>query len=410
MTKTADRKVVIVGAGQAALSCAAKLRQLAFFGSIIMCGDEPELPYQRPPLSKKYLTGEMSRERLLLRPADWYESNGIDVRIGAQVKAIERKQKNVSLSTGHRFDYDWLVLATGSRARSLPVAVTKGLEGVHTVRNLADIDRLALDVRRSKSVVILGGGYIGLEAASVLVKLGLAVKVVEAAPRILARVASAETSRLIAELHASHGVDIRVGVALQDIEGKHNRVSSVTLSDGTTLDCDMLVVGIGIVVNSELASNAGLKVENGIMVDEHCVSSDPCILAIGDCANFPHREGRLRLESVPHAIAHGDCAASTIVGSPQAYVAKPWFWSDQFDVKLQIAGLNTGYDQTVLRGPTSNGEVSVWYYRNQRLLAVDAMNSAAAYVVAKRLIESGQTVAAERVANVAESPKAWLAV
>jgi 3-phenylpropionate/trans-cinnamate dioxygenase ferredoxin reductase component len=410
MTEAASSRVVIVGAGQAALSCAAKLRQMGFTGSITLCGDEPELPYQRPPLSKKYLTGEMSRERLLLRPAEWFEKNAIEVHTGVKAEAIDRFRKQVSLSDSQMLDYDWLVLATGSRPRNLPVAVTKGLQGIHTVRSLADVDRLGSDMRQSKSVVILGGGYIGLEAASVLVKQGLAVTVVEAAPRILARVASAETARLIGELHASHGVDIRAGVALQEITGTNDRISSVILSDGTTLNCDMLVIGIGIVVNSELASASGLVVENGIVVDEHCVTSDASILAIGDCANFPHGEGRLRLESVPHAIAHGEHAASTIMASPTTYMAKPWFWSDQFDTKLQIAGLNTGYDQTVQRGPAANGEASVWYYRNQRLLAVDALNSPAAYVVAKRLIESGQSIAPDRVADSAENPKSWLAV
>ena len=194
MTEASASRVVIVGAGQAALSCAAKLRQLGFAGSITLCGDEPELPYQRPPLSKKYLTGEMSRERLLLRPTEWYENNAINVRTGVKVEAIDRIRKHVSLSSGHTLDYDWLVLATGSRPRSLPIALTRGLQGIHSVRSLADVDRLGSDMRQSKSAVILGGGYIGLEAASVLVKQGLAVTVVEAAPRILARVASARNS------------------------------------------------------------------------------------------------------------------------------------------------------------------------------------------------------------------------
>ncbi|MFO1123025.1 MAG: FAD/NAD(P)-binding oxidoreductase [Hyphomicrobiales bacterium] len=400
--------IVCVGAGQAALSCAAKLRALGHAGAITLVGDEPHLPYQRPPLSKKYLTGEMPLDRLLLRPPEWFEAQSITCLTGERVTGIDRAGHGVALASGRSVPYDRLVLATGCTPRHLPATVTRGLAGLHTVRNIADIDRMAPELRAGARAVVIGGGYIGLEAASVAVKRGVAVTILEAASRILERVACKETSAYFEALHRGHGVDILTGVKLDSFEGTGGRLSAALLADGRRFPCDLAIIGIGVTPNTQLAAEAGLAIDNGVAVDEFCRSSDPEIFAIGDCASFPYRGQRLRLESVPHAIAQGEAAAAVIAGQGQPYEAKPWFWSDQYDVKLQIAGLNLGYDQVVTRGPGAAGDYSVWYYRQGHLIAVDAANAATAYMVGKRLIESGKTVSPDRVADPASDMKSWL--
>lgn len=404
----ATEHVVCVGAGQAALSCAAKLRALGHMGPVTLIGDEPHLPYQRPPLSKKYLTGEMDAERLLLRPPEWFREQNVDCITGARVTAIDRAAKTVGLASGKSVSYDTLLLATGCRPRLLPDEMTKGLAGLYTVRNIADIDLMASEFREGVRAVVIGGGYIGLEAASVAAKRGMGVTVLEAAPRILERVACKETSEYFEALHTSHGVKFVTGARLAGFEGANGRVSAVILADGRRFDCDLAIVGIGVLPNMELAAAAGLDVNNGIVVDALCHTSDPAILAAGDCTSFPHRGGRLRLESVPHAIAHGEAAAAVIAGKGQPYVAKPWFWSDQYETKLQIAGLNQGYDHVVTRGPGAAGDYSVWYFKGETLLAVDAMNAATAYMVGKRLIDAEKSVPPARVASADEDMKAWL--
>ncbi len=408
MEKTASHRVVIVGAGQASLSCAAKLRALGFAGPITLIGDEPHLPYQRPPLSKKYLTGEMDAERLLLRPPEWFREQNVTCLTGERAASIDRAAKTVTLSSGQTFGYDSLLISTGCRPRMLPQAMTAGLSCIFTVRNIADIDLMACEFKPGARAVVIGGGYIGLEAASVAAKRGMSVTILEALPRILARVACPETADYFVSLHQGHGVDILTGAKLEALNGRDGRVSEAVLSDGRVLPCDLVIAGIGVVPNGEIAAAAGLAVDNGIVVDEYCRTTDVSILAAGDCTNFPHHGSRLRLESVPHAIAHGEAAALTIAGQPTPYVAKPWFWSDQYDIKLQIAGLNQGYDRVVTRGPGPSGDYSVWYFEGGKLLAVDAMNAAAAYMVGKRLIESGMTVSPERVADLSQDMKSWL--
>jgi 3-phenylpropionate/trans-cinnamate dioxygenase ferredoxin reductase subunit len=402
-------QIICIGAGQAALSCAAKLRALGCVAPIVLIGDEPHLPYQRPPLSKKYLTGEMERDRLLLRPPEWYAEQNVECRTGVKVIAINREAKTVSLSAGEALAYSALVIATGSTPRRLPASVTHDFKGLHVVRGIADIDVLAAEFRPGAHCLVVGGGYIGLEAASVAAKQGLKVTIIEAMGRILERVACKETADYFVKLHESHGVEILTGARLLDLEGHEGHVRGAVLADGRRIACDVVIAGIGIVPETALAEAAGLAIDNGIKVDEFCRSSDPSIYAVGDCANFPDHGGRLRLESVPNAIAMGENAACAIVGAPVPYVAKPWFWSDQYDVKLQIAGLNTGYDSVVTRGPGPQGDYSVWYYRASCLIAVDAMNAAAHYMVGKRLIESGQSVAPEKVSDPAQDMKSWLA-
>lgn len=403
-----SHSVVCIGAGQAALSCAAKLRALGFDGPVTLIGDEAHLPYQRPPLSKKYLTGEMDAERLLLRPPEWYREQNVTCLTGQRAVRIDRAARRVTLQSGEDISYDSLLIATGCRPRHLPEAVTQGLHCIYTVRSIADIDAMACDFRPDARALVVGGGYIGLEAASVAASRGMAVTIIEAQPRILARVACAETADYFTALHRRHGVEILTGTGLASLRGREGRVAEAVLTDGRVLPCDLVIVGIGVVPNGEIAAEAGLEVNNGIVVDEFCRTVDPAILAAGDCANFPHRGGRLRLESVPHAIAHGEAAAMVIAGTPQPYVAKPWFWSDQYDVKLQIAGLNQGYDRVVTRGPGPQGDYSVWYFAGDQLLAVDAMNAATAYMVGKRLIDNGMTVAPDKVADPGSDPKSWL--
>ena len=396
--------VVVVGGGQAAASLVAKLRSKGFEGTITLIGEEPVPPYQRPPLSKAYLLGEMEEERLYLRPATYYAENAIDLHMGEKVIAVDRDNKEV-MAGGRAVKYDELVLCTGSVPRRLPAGIGGGLDGVYVVRTLADVDAMCPSCVSGKRVLVVGGGYIGLEAAAVCAKLGLTVTLVEAAERILQRVAAPETSAWFRDLHRARGVDLREGTGLVRLLGE-GHVTGAELADGTTLDVDMVIVGVGIAPATELAEGCGLEVLNGIAVDSHGRTSDPSIWAAGDCASFPHGEGRIRLESVGNAIDMGELVAENIMGAGRSYVPKPWFWSDQYDVKLQIAGLNTGYDRIVVR---RDGEaLSHWYYEGDTLLAVDAMNDSRAYMVGKRLIEGGRTPDPEAVADPETQLKALL--
>lgn len=400
------QKIVVVGAGQAGASLVAKLRSLGFDGEVTLIGAEPVLPYQRPPLSKAYLLGDMALERLYLRPESFYADNNITLRLGAEVTSIDRAAKTVQLAEG-AIDYDALVLTTGSAPRHLPAAIGGALEGVHVVRGLADVDAMGPEFGDGKSVLIVGGGYIGLEAAAVAAKKGLKVTLVEMADRILQRVAAPETSDYFRALHQSHGVEILEGVGLTRLTGD-TRVSGAELSDGTTLEVDFVIVGVGITPGTDLAEAAGLEIDNGIKTDALGRTSDPAIWAAGDCASFPYRDGRLRLESVPNAIDQAECVAENLLGAEKTYVPQPWFWSDQYDVKLQIAGLNTGYDRIITRAGDKDGAMSFWYYQGDTLLAVDAANDPRAYMVGKRLIDGGKSPAPDLLADPATDLKSLL--
>jgi 3-phenylpropionate/trans-cinnamate dioxygenase ferredoxin reductase subunit len=380
--------VVVVGAGQAGSAVVAKLRGLGFDGQITLVGEEPAPPYQRPPLSKAYLMGEMEEERLWLRSNAFYAEQNITLRLGEKVSAIDRAAKTLTVGD-QTLSYDHLVLTTGSTPRRLPAAIGGDLAGVYTVRTLADVDAMRAEFAPGRRVVIVGGGYIGLEAAAVARKLGLEVTVLEMAPRILQRVAAPETSDYIRALHQAHGVTILESTGLDRLLGTGN-VSGVRLQDGRELPADFVIAGVGIIPGQALAEAAGLEIENGIKTDAHGRTSDPFIWSAGDCASFPWKGGRIRLESVGNAIDQSEVVAENILGAGKDYVAKPWFWSDQYDCKLQIAGLNTGYDNIVTRGPEGEG-VSFWYYQGDTLLAVDAMNDPRGYMVGKRLIEMGKS-------------------
>lgn len=397
---------IVIGAGQAGASLVAKLRKDGFSGDITLIGEEPVVPYQRPPLSKAYLLGDMALERLFLRPETFYAEQNISLRLGEPVTAINPKAKTVTVGD-ETLTYDQLALTTGSEPRRLSSAIGGDLENVFVVRTLADVDKMAESVTEGARALIVGGGYIGLEAAAVASKRGVRVTLVEMADRILQRVASSETSRYFRELHRSHGVDVREGTGLERLTGTQGKVSGAVLTDGSVLELDFVVAGVGIVPSTGLAEQAGLTIHNGIRVDTHGRSSDGSIWAAGDCACFPYRGDWLRLESVPNAIDQAECVAANMLGAGQDYVPQPWFWSDQYDVKLQIAGLNTGYDRIITR-KGDNGAVSFWYYAGQQLLAVDAMNDPRSYMVGKRLIDGGKSPAPGLIADPKTDMKALL--
>lgn len=390
--------IVVIGAGQAGAALAAKLRALGHSGAITMIGEETSPPYQRPPLSKAYLLGEMEAERLWLRSPEFYADNKIDLKLGAPVQAIDPVAKTVTVGLSD-IPYDQLVLTTGSEPRQLPAAIGGALDGVYTVRSLFDVDAMKAEFVAGRRLIIVGGGYIGLEAAAVASKLGLDVTVLEMAPRILQRVASPETSNYFRALHQAHGVKILKSTGLDRLIGD-TRVTGARLTNGEELAADFVIVGVGIMPATRLAEQAGLEIENGIKTGPLGRTSDPSIWAAGDCASFPHGEGRLRLESVGNAIDQAEAVAENIMGANKPYTASPWFWSDQYSCKLQIAGLNTGYDRIITRGPEGDA-VSFWYYQGDTLLAVDAMNDPRAYMVGKRLIESGKSPAVEAVSDPA---------
>lgn len=391
-------RIIVVGAGQAGAALVAKLRGLGYQGQVTLIGAEAALPYQRPPLSKKYLLGEMALERLFLRPESFYAENEIEVRTGTEVTAIDREAGILRIGE-EELPWDALALTTGSKPRRLPEECGGDLAGVHYMRNLMDADRIAPDFQPGKRVLVIGGGYIGLESAAVAAMRGLKVTLIEMAPRILARVAAPETSDYFRELHRSHGVDIREGTGLETLIGEDGQLTGARLSTGEEIETDLVIVGIGITPDTGLAEAAGLRIENGIAVDELCRTSDPRIWAAGDCSSFPWRDKRVRLESVQNAIDHAEHAAATMLGAREPYLPSPWFWSDQYDCKLQIAGLHAGYDRVLTRPGTREGGRSIWYFAGNQLLAVDAMNDPKAYMTGKRWLEAGTSPDPARIAD-----------
>ncbi len=380
-----------MGGGQAAFALVAKLRALKDERPITIVAAEASHPYQRPPLSKKYLLREMDLDRLLYRPESWYAEHAIDIRLSTSVTAIDRSSKTVTLSDGSTLEYDVLALATGSTPRKLPASAGGDLDGVFVVRDFTDADRLAEEMKPGKHALIVGGGYIGLEAAAVARSSGLDVTVIEMADRILQRVASVATSYLVKDIHTSRGVDIREGTGLVRLVGTDGRVTSAELTDGSTIPVDLVIVGIGVTANDALAHAAGLDVANGIVVDGFGRTSDPSIHAMGDCAVLPWKDIRIRLESVQNAVDQAEAVAALLAGGEAPYEPKPWFWSDQYDVKLQIAGFGHGHDETVVRKGQREGSISVWYFTAGKLVAVDALNDAKAYVTGKKLLDLGLT-------------------
>ncbi|MEM7644632.1 MAG: FAD/NAD(P)-binding oxidoreductase [Pseudomonadota bacterium] len=378
--------IAVIGAGQAGASAVETLRKQGFKGRLTLWGAEAELPYQRPPLSKAYLLGEMTRDRLHLRTAEFYADQGVELRLGTWVETLDPAAKSLAYSSGTE-TFDAAILATGSTNYTLPDSCTAGLPGTHTIRTLQDIDRLQPEMTEGRRMLVVGGGYIGLEAAAVARKIGLQVTLVELNVRLLGRVACKPTADWFRQLHRDHGVDIREGVGLDTLLGD-NEIQGARLTDGDVLPVDVVIAGIGAKPETSLAEAAGLKIDDGIAVDEFGRTSADGVWAAGDCCSFPYRGRRIRLESVPNAIHQAETVAANILGANTPYQAKPWFWSDQYDVKLQISGLNEGYDDIIVR----NGDGrSHWYFAGDELLAVDAMNDPRAYMVGKRLIDAGRS-------------------
>lgn len=381
---------IIAGAGQAGGQTAISLRQAGYEGEIILCGAEGLLPYQRPPLSKKYLGGELDRARLFLRPQSFYETQRIDLRPDSPVRRVDRAARKVTLEGGDILPYDHLVLATGSRPRSLTIPGSD-LADLFYLRTLADVDAILKRMEAGKRLVVVGGGYIGLEVAATAKQAGLTVCVLEAAPRLLGRVTAPEMSEYYLDAHRSRGVDVRICATVSAFSGSQ-AVEAVECKGSDGLDeripADLVVVGIGVSPATEIAEKAGLSCDDGISVDEHCRTSDAHIYAVGDCTRHPNPiiGRRLRLESVQNAIEQAKTAAANIVGNPLRYEQVPWFWSDQFDLKLQMAGISDGYDAIVQRGIMEADDFALFYLREGILIAVDAVNRPREFMACRKLL------------------------
>jgi 3-phenylpropionate/trans-cinnamate dioxygenase ferredoxin reductase component len=397
----AQEPIIIVGAGHAGFQLAASLRQHGFEGAIALIGDEATLPYQRPPLSKDYLDGKIGLDLLLMRPEAFYRDHRIDYLPGTRVSEIDRAGKAVRLASGERLPYSHLVLAAGARNR-VPALPGIDLDGVCYLRNLAETDLLRDRLAAADNIVVIGAGFIGLEFAAVARQHGKSVHIVELTDRAMGRVVSHATSGFFAEAHRRTGVHFNFGAQAARIAGRNGRVDHVELADGTRLPADLVLVSIGVVPNVELAAAAGLAVANGIVVNEELATADGNISAIGDCASFPctHAAGQpTRLEAVQNAADHARCVADRLVGKPHPYGALPWFWSEQGKLRLQIAGLTTGHDQTVPRGTVESGEFSVFCYKGGTLLGVESINRPADHAHARRLLAAGRAVTPEQAAD-----------
>ena len=393
-------RVVIAGAGHAAGQAVATLRQKKWPGEIVLVGEEPWLPYQRPPLSKKFLAGEMPAERLYVKPPAFYEDASLTLRLDTRVDGIDRRARSLLLENGDRLGYDLLILALGARARKLPPLPGSDLAGIHYLRNVQDVQGIQQGLVEGRHLVIIGAGYIGLEVAAVASGLGLQVTVVEMQERVMKRVVAPPVSAFYEREHREHGVELRLQAGLAGFSGQQ-QVDGVILADGSVLPADLVVIGIGIVPNTEVAAAAGLEVSDGIVVDERCRTSDEHIYAIGDCTMHPNPLiGRsVRLESVQNALEQARTAASNICGEDSRYAEIPWFWSDQYDLKLQIAGLSQGYDKAVIRGEPGKRSFSCVYLSGSRILAVDAVNNPKDFLQAKKLIADRATMDLERLAD-----------
>lgn len=403
--------LVIVGTGHGGAQAAIALRQNGFSGSILMLSRDTELPYERPPLSKEYLAGDKPFERMLIRPEEFWAGKAILLRRVCAVTKVDPVAKELTVVGGETITYGTLVWAAGGDPRRLSCPGAD-LGGIHAVRDKADVDRIGAELAAgAREVVVIGGGYIGLEAAAVLRKLGCEVTVLESQERVLSRVAGEDLSHFYEDEHRKHGVDVRLGAEVEAIEGDGDRVTGVRLATGETLECDMLVVGIGIVPAVGPLIVAGAAGANGVEVDAYCRTSLPEIYAIGDCAAHanPYAGGAvIRLESVQNATDMAACAAKAICGAPQPYEALPWFWSNQYDLRLQTAGLSLGHDATVLRGDPATRSFSVIYLKEGRVIALDCVNRTKDYAQGRRLIEDRATIPAEQLLDTDVELKAML--
>jgi len=382
-------EIVAIGGGQASFSFVQKLRALGYKEKITLVCGENIIPYQRPPLSKKFLLGDISKEQLFLRTESYYIDNGINLILGKKVVGIKKTHRIIELEDGFCLPYEKLFLGIGSKVKTLPDKMTYKIPGIYYIRSLEDIELLKKEFSKDRHLLILGGGYIGLEVASVASNLGLQVTIIEAQERILKRVASIQVADYFRDLHQRNGIKIKENVILKNFLFNNNRLNGALTNEGEKINADFIIAGIGIEPNTSLAEKAGIEVNNGIVVDETCRTSDQHIFSAGDCTNFPYKGQLIRLESVGNAIEQAEVAAEVIFGKKAYYKALPWFWSDQFKTKLQIAGLNSGYTDVVKR---MNGDkISFWYYQDGVLKSVDAINDPTSYMVGKRLIEMNRS-------------------
>ena len=406
MSDSEIKRVIIIGAGQGGADTAQRLRQGGFEGDITLIGEEPHAPYQRPPLSKKYLMGDLPVERLLLRPPEVYAHENVALLTNTRAVWIDRAGKRVRLEGGRELSYDALVLATGSRPRKLPLAGAD-LAGVHVLRSAGDVDAIRPGFKAGAKLAVIGAGYIGLEVAAVARQLGLEVTVVETAVRPLARVTSPEMAGFFLDEHTAKGVRFALNVQPALIKGQ-DRVTGIGLADGSEITCDLVIAGIGVNPEVSLAQHAGLEIGNGIVTNHDCRTADASIFAIGDCASRPmtHYGNRIeRLESVHSAVEGAKIVAAAILGKPAPTLEAPWFWSDQYDLKLQIAGLFNGYDRIVQRGDMKARAFALFYYKAGRMIAVDAINRPAEFLGAKALLQKGLNVTPEQLEDVAKPMK-----
>jgi 3-phenylpropionate/trans-cinnamate dioxygenase ferredoxin reductase component len=402
--------VIIVGAGHGGAAAAIGLRMAGFAGSIALVGREPEIPYERPPLSKEYMAGEKTFERLYIRPRDFWDSKDITLRLNATVASVDPQAQNVTLEDGTVLGYGDLIWATGGDPRQLSCAGAE-LKGVHGVRTRADADAIMAELATVDQVAVIGGGYIGLEAAAVLTKLGKSVVLLEALPRVLARVAGEELSAFYEAEHRAHGVDLRTGVSVVSLEGEGGKVSGVKLGDGSVVPAQMVIVGIGIIPAVAPLIAAGAAGGNGVEVDAHCRTSLPHIYALGDCAAHANgfAEGAtIRLESVQNANDQATIVAKAICGELLPYKATPWFWSNQYDLKLQTVGLSTGHDQVVMRGDPATRSFAVVYLKGRKVIALDCVNMVRDYAQGRKLVELGLIVDPAVIADTEKPLKALL--
>lgn len=394
-----SKTIIIVGAGQAAAQAIQTLQAKGFDGRLVVVGEEPYVPYERPPLSKAYLAGELPEEKLYLKKPDYFAEKNIDLRLNTAVTGLDPAARRVTLGDGQTLAYDQLLLATGSRVRKLAIPGAD-LKGVHYLRSIDDVKGIQVELKPQSRIVLVGAGYIGLEVAAVARKMGAAVTVLEMMDRVMARVVAAEVSAFYDAVHRDAGVDIRLNTGVVALEGS-GRVNAVVTDKGDRVAADLVVVGIGIVPNVEVAQAAGLKVDNGVVVDEFCRTSDPNIYAAGDVTNHPNPlMGRnIRLESVQNAVSQGRTAAQAMLGMPEPYGEVPWFWSDQYDLKLQIAGLSEPGDDVVVRGDPATRKFSVIYLRDGKFSAINTINMLKDFLPAKKLIAEGRVVDKEKLKN-----------
>jgi 3-phenylpropionate/trans-cinnamate dioxygenase ferredoxin reductase component len=391
---------LIVGTGQAGFQTAASLRAEGYLEPITLIGEEPHIPYQRPPLSKGFILGKQDAESIELRPAAFYKSHQINLLSSERVVAISLADRQVEIASGGNLSYDALVLAVGASNRKLPLPGAE-LDGVFYLRSLAEAIVLKAQLEEAREIVVVGGGFIGLELAAAACMLGKKVIVVEALTRLMPRIVAPIISEFFRELHASQGVKIICDATVKGIAGAGGRAKEVLLADGRVLPADLVLVGIGIAPNVELARDAGLAISNGICVDEYLRTEDANVYAIGDCAEYPNEfaGGRVRLESVQNAADQAQCVATAIAGRHARYHALPWFWTDQYDIKLQMAGISAGHDRVVTRGNAETRKLSVFYFRKDKLIAIDSINRPADHMIGRKLIATNAAVSPEQAAD-----------